>query len=477
MEGAQRGTVEWKGKAKHMSNDSTEAIQGAGSATSTSLTAAASVLKEGEAQTPIKRDSAAEVMVASMIGTAIEFYDNYCYSIAAASYFGLIFFTDVAKSDPFLATLLAFVTFSVSFLARPFGSLLFGHFGDRLGRKKTLVAALLMMGIATFCVGLLPGYDVLGPVSVLLLCVCRACQGLGLAGEWSGAALVATENAPANKRALYGSFPNLGAPIGFFCAYGVNLLLGLTLSQEAMISWGWRIPFLLSCLLIVVGLVVRARMSETPVYQKAAAENRTTKTPLRDLCHHWRRVILGTAIMSITYTLFYVLGTWSLSYGVSTLGFSQQEYLGMQLVSVFFFAAFVLVGCLSADKFGRKPLLLVGNACTLVFSLVAPLLLGGNDMVLVMVFLCVGFCCMGTIFGPCGSYLPELFPAKVRYSGAGLSYNLAAIAGGAFAPTIASALVMNFGIQALGWYMGGMALIALIALLFFRESKDVDFEQ
>ena len=469
--------MEWKGKAKHMSNDSTEAIQGAGSATSTSLTAAASVLKEGEAQTPIKRDSAAEVMVASMIGTAIEFYDNYCYSIAAASYFGLIFFTDVAKSDPFLATLLAFVTFSVSFLARPFGSLLFGHFGDRLGRKKTLVAALLMMGIATFCVGLLPGYDVLGPVSVLLLCVCRACQGLGLAGEWSGAALVATENAPANKRALYGSFPNLGAPIGFFCAYGVNLLLGLTLSQEAMISWGWRIPFLLSCLLIVVGLVVRARMSETPVYQKAAAENRTTKTPLRDLCHHWRRVILGTAIMSITYTLFYVLGTWSLSYGVSTLGFSQQEYLGMQLVSVFFFAAFVLVGCLSADKFGRKPLLLVGNACTLVFSLVAPLLLGGNDMVLVMVFLCVGFCCMGTIFGPCGSYLPELFPAKVRYSGAGLSYNLAAIAGGAFAPTIASALVMNFGIQALGWYMGGMALIALIALLFFRESKDVDFEQ
>ena len=477
MEGAQRGTVEWKGKAKHMSNDSTEAIQGAGSTTSTSLTAAASVLKEGEAQTPIKRDSAAEVMVASMIGTAIEFYDNYCYSIAAASYFGLIFFTDVAKSDPFLATLLAFVTFSVSFLARPFGSLLFGHFGDRMGRKKTLVAALLMMGIATFCVGLLPGYDVLGPVSVLLLCVCRACQGLGLAGEWSGAALVATENAPANKRALYGSFPNLGAPIGFFCAYGVNLLLGLTLSQEAMISWGWRIPFLLSCLLIVVGLVVRARMSETPVYQKAAAENRTTKTPLRDLCHHWRRVILGTAIMSITYTLFYVLGTWSLSYGVSTLGFSQQEYLGMQLVSVFFFAAFVLVGCLSADKFGRKPLLLVGNACTLVFSLVAPVLLGGNDMVLVMVFLCVGFCCMGTIFGPCGSYLPELFPAKVRYSGAGLSYNLAAIAGGAFAPTIASALVMNFGIQALGWYMGGMALIALIALLFFRESKDVDFEQ
>ena len=429
------------------------------------------------AKPQVKRDSTLEVMVASMIGTAIEFYDNYCYSIAAASYFGLIFFTEVAKSDPVLATLLAFVTFAVSFLARPFGSLLFGHFGDRLGRKKTLVAALMLMGTATFCVGLLPGYDVLGPAAVVLLCVCRACQGLGLAGEWSGAALVATENAPADKRALFGSFPNLGAPIGFFCAYGVNLLLDTLLPADAMVAWGWRVPFLLSCLLVIVGLVVRMRMSETPVFQKAAAENRTTKTPLRDLVHHWRRLVLGTCTMSITYTLFYVLGTWSLSYGVSTLGFSQQQYLGMQMISVFFFAGFILVGCLTADKRGRKPVLVVGNVCTVLFALVAPMLLAAHSVLSVMVFLCVGFACMGTIFGPCGSYLPELFPAKVRYSGAGLSYNLAAITGGAFAPTIASALVMNFGIQSLGWYLGGMALVALVALAFFRESKDVDFEQ
>ena len=202
------------------------------------------------------RDSVLEVMAASMIGTAIEFYDNYCYSIAAASYFGLVFFTSVAKQNPFLATLLSFVTFAVSFLARPFGSLLFGHFGDKLGRKRTLVAALLMMGISTFVVGLLPGYEVLGPMAVVLLCVCRACQGLGLAGEWSGAALVATENAPADKRALWGSFPNLGAPIGFFFAYGVNLLLETNLSEETMVAWGWRIPFLLSAVLVVVGLLL-----------------------------------------------------------------------------------------------------------------------------------------------------------------------------------------------------------------------------
>ena len=264
---------------------------------------------------------------------------------------------------------------------------------------------------------------------------------------------------------------------GFFCAYGINLVLGMTLGQQAMAAWGWRIPFLLSAVLVIVGLIVRARMSETPVYQKAAAENRTTKTPLRDLCHYWRQVVPGTCIMSITYTLFYVLGTWSLSYGIQTLGFTQQEYLGLELVSVFFFAAFVLVGCLGADKYGRKPLLFIGNACTLIFALIAPSFLTGHNAVFILLFLCIGFACMGTIFGPCGSYLPELFPAKVRYSGSGLSYNLAAITGGAFAPTIASALVINYGIQAVGWYMAGMAAIALIALFFFRESKHVEFDE
>ena len=442
-----------------------------------SSTATASALPFGAEPQEKKKNSTAEVVAASMVGTAIEFYDNYCYSIAAASYFGLIFFTDVAKSNPVLATLLAFVTFAVSFLARPFGSLLFGHFGDKLGRKKTLVAALMMMGIATFVVGLLPGYDVLGPASVVLLCACRAFQGVGLAGEWSGAALVATENAPKSKRALYGSFPNLGAPIGVFCAYGVNLVLDTVLTTDQMVAFGWRIPFLLSIFLVVVGLVVRLRMAETPVFQKAAAEDRVSKTPLLDLRHHWKRVVLGTCAVSITYTLFYLLGTWSLSYGVSTLGFSQPQYLGFELVAVFFFAAFIVVGCLCADRRGRKPVLVVATAATLVFGLVSPLLLGSGTVAGVMAFLCVGFVCMGAVFGPCGSYLPELFPANVRYSGAGLSYNLAAIVGGAFAPTIASALVMNFGLGAGGLYLAGMAVVSLVALAFFKESRDMDYER
>lgn len=424
-----------------------------------------------------ERDSVAEVMGASMVGTAIEFYDNYCYSIAAASYFGTIFFTDVAKSDPLLATIMAFVTFAVSFIARPFGSLLFGHFGDKLGRKKTLVVALMMMGIATFTVGLLPGYEQLGTLAVVLLCVCRACQGIGLAGEWSGAALVATENAPAGKRALFGSFPNMGAPIGFFLAYGINLLLDTTLSSDVMVAWGWRIPFLLSAVLVVVGLVIRLRMSETPVFKKAAAENRTTRTPLRDLRHYWKQVVLGMCAISVTYTLFYSLGTWSLAYGVKSLGFSQSQYLAMELFAVLFFAAFIMVGCFSADRFGRKRTLYTATAAMLVFSAVCPqLLTGTQNFAGVLAFLCVGFSIMGALFGPCGAYLPELFPAKVRYSGSGLAYNLAAVTGGAFAPTIATALVTSFGIQALGWYLGAMAAIALVALYFIKESKDVDYE-
>lgn len=424
-----------------------------------------------------ERDSVAEVMGASMVGTAIEFYDNYCYSIAAASYFGTIFFTDVAKSDPLLATIMAFVTFAVSFIARPFGSLLFGHFGDKLGRKKTLVVALMMMGIATFTVGLLPGYEQLGALAVVLLCVCRACQGIGLAGEWSGAALVATENAPAGKRAIFGAFPNMGAPIGFFLAYGINLLLDTNLSSDVMVAWGWRIPFLLSAVLVIVGLVIRLRMSETPVFKKAVEENRTTRTPLRDLRHYWKQVVLGMCAISVTYTLFYSLGTWSLAYGVKSLGFTQSQYLSMELFAVLFFAAFIVVGCLSADRFGRKRTLYTATAAMLVFSLVCPqLLTGTQNFAGVLAFLCVGFSIMGALFGPCGAYLPELFPAKVRYSGSGLAYNLAAVTGGAFAPTIATALVTSFGIQALGWYLGIMAVIALVALYFIKESKDVDYE-
>ncbi|MBT1173722.1 MHS family MFS transporter [Bifidobacterium sp. MA2] len=428
--------------------------------------------------TKVKKDSVPEIIAASMVGTAIEFYDNYCYSIASASYFGAIFFPAATKANPAIGTMLAFLTFAVSFLARPFGSMLFGHFGDKIGRKTTLVVALMTMGISTFLVGCLPGYDQFGIYAIIILCLCRACQGVGLAGEWSGAALVATENAPAHKRALYGSFPNLGAPIGFFCAYGLNLLLDTTLGPDKMQAWGWRIPFLCSAVLVIIGLYVRLRMTETPIFRKAVANDRVVKHPLRALVPYWKEVLLGTFAMGITYTLFYVLGTWSLSYGVKVMqpAFTQNEYLAMQMTSVVFFAIFILISCIYSDRIGRKKVLITTTALTLVFSLFAMNLLHHN-VVTVMIFLCVGFALMGCLFGPCGAYLPELFPTNVRYSGAGLSYNLAAILGGAFAPTIATALVQATGsVVSVGWYMAIMAALALIALFLIKESKDKDYE-
>ena len=427
---------------------------------------------------PVKKDSVPEIIAASMVGTAIEFYDNYCYSIASASYFGAIFFPAATKANPAIGTMLAFLTFAVSFLARPFGSMLFGHFGDKIGRKTTLVVALMTMGISTFLVGCLPSYDQFGIFAIIILCICRACQGVGLAGEWSGAALVATENAPANKRALYGSFPNLGAPIGFFCAYGLNLLLDSTLGPDKMQAWGWRIPFLCSAVLVAIGLYVRLRMTETPIFRKAVENDRVVKHPLRALVPYWKEVLLGTFAMGITYTLFYVLGTWSLSYGVKVMkpAFTQNEYLAMQMTSVVFFAIFILISCIYSDRIGRKKVLITTTALTLVFSLFAMNLLQHNVLT-VMIFLCVGFALMGGLFGPCGAYLPELFPTNVRYSGAGLSYNLAAILGGAFAPSIATALVQATGsVVSVGWYMAIMAALALVALFLIKESKNKDYE-
>lgn len=439
---------------------------------STALTSSAVDAPAGK---PVERDSVGEIISASMVGTAIEFYDNYCYSIAAATYFSAVFFP---KSNPVVGTLQSLLTFAISFLARPFGSLIFGHFGDKLGRKQTLVVALLVMGTSTFVVGLLPGYEKIGIWSVVLLCLCRMCQGLGLAGEWSGAALVATENAPAHRRALYGAFPNLGAPIGFLLSYGLNLILTSVFSQQQMQDWGWRLPFLLSAVLVIVGLYVRTHMRETPVYRKASQEQRTAHHPLLELRHYWKNVLLGTCAMGITYTLFYILGTWSLSYGVKNLGFTQHEYLFMQVFSVLFFAGFIILSCLRADAVGRKRALMAVTAATLVFSFVAPGLLSGQrNFVGALLFLCVGFMLMGSLFGPCGAYLPEMFPMKVRYSGAGFSYNLAAILGGAFAPTIATWLVGNYGIWSLGWYLAAMSALALVALAAFTESKDVDFER
>ena len=439
----------------------------------------------GKAQAMV-RDSVKTVIAASMVGTAIEFYDFYAYGTAAANYFPKVFFGDT--TNPTVALLASLLTFAIAFIARPLGSLVFGHFGDRMGRKTTLVVSLLTMGIATFLIGCLPTYNQWGVAAVAVLCLCRFVQGIGLGGEWSGAALVATENAPEDKRALYGSFPELGAPIGFFLSNGTYFLLDTFNDNDAMLAWGWRVPFLLSSILVIVGLVVRVQMEETPIFRMAQEQKKVVKSPLTEVFKKsWKEVIQATFLVAVTYTLFYTLATWSLAWGTKTveqgggnLGFSNREYLLMLMIAVCVFAAFIIISCVNADKFGRKRVIVISSCCLVAFALLFPFLLdpsvvGQRNFAANLLFLCIGFALMGTAFGPIGAFLPELFDANVRYSGSGIGYNLAAIVGAAFVPTIATWLSHHWGVHSVGLYLGVMALCCLIAVLSCKETKNVDF--
>ena len=439
----------------------------------------------GKAQAMV-RDSVKTVIAASMVGTAIEFYDFYAYGTAAANYFPKVFFGDT--TNPTVALLASLLTFAIAFIARPLGSLVCGHFADRMGRKTTLVVSLLTMGIATFLIGCLPTYNQWGVAAVAVLCLCRFVQGIGLGGEWSGAALVATENAPEDKRALYGSFPELGAPIGFFLSNGTYFLLETFNDNDAMLAWGWRVPFLLSSILVIVGLVVRVQMEETPIFRMAQEQKKVVKSPLTEVFKKsWKEVIQATFLVAVTYTLFYTLATWSLAWGTKTveqgggnLGFTNQEYLLMLMIAVCVFAAFIVISCVNADKFGRKRVIIISSCCLIAFALLFPFLLdpavvGQRNFATNLLFLCIGFALMGTAFGPIGAFLPELFDANVRYSGSGIGYNLAAIVGAAFVPTIATWLSHHWGVHSVGLYLGVMALCCLIAVLSCKETKNVDF--
>ncbi|MBT1176969.1 MHS family MFS transporter [Bifidobacterium callimiconis] len=432
------------------------------------------------------RDSVKTVIAASMVGTAIEFYDFYAYGTAAANYFPHIFFSD--KANPTVALLMSLLTFAIAFIARPLGSLVFGHFGDRMGRKTTLVVSLMTMGIGTFLIGCLPTYNTWGIAAVALLCLLRFIQGIGLGGEWSGAALVATENAPEDKRALYGSFPELGAPIGFFLSNGTYFVLESFNDSDAMLAWGWRVPFLLSAILVIIGLVVRVHMEETPIFRLAQEQKKVVKSPLTEVFRKsWKQVLQATFLVAVTYTLFYTLATWSLAWGTKekgegggSLGFTNQEYLLMLMIAICVFAAFIVISCVNADKFGRKRVIITSSVLLVVFAALFPFLLNGEivgqrNFVANMAFLCIGFALMGTAFGPIGAFLPELFDANVRYSGSGIGYNLAAIVGAAFVPTIATWLSSHWGVHSVGIYLGVMALCCLVAVLSCHETKNVDF--
>ncbi|WP_058910485.1 MFS transporter [Entomohabitans teleogrylli] len=432
----------------------------------------ATTLDTDAIQPPV--NSRGKVVIASLIGTAIEFFDFYIYATAAVIVFPHIFFP---QGDPTAATLQSLATFAIAFVARPIGSALFGHFGDRVGRKVTLVASLLTMGVSTVLIGLLPGYETIGIFAPLLLALARFGQGLGLGGEWGGAALLATENAPAHKRALYGSFPQLGAPIGFFFANGTFLLLSWLLSEEQFMTWGWRVPFILSAALVIIGLYVRVSLHETPVFARIAQAGKQVKIPLGTLLtKHLRATVLGTFIMLATYTLFYIMTVYSMTFSTAAvphgLGFSRNSVLWMLMMAVIGFGVMVPVSGYLADIYGRRKCMLVITSLILVFALfIFPPLLGSGNQGLVMAYLLIGLSLMGLTFGPMGALLPELFPTEVRYTGASFSYNVASILGASVAPYIATWLQANYGLFWVGVYLATMAAITLIAVFCTRETR------
>ena len=432
------------------------------------------------------RNDPFKVALASMVGTAIEFFDYYIYAAAAVLVFNTQFFH---SGDQLSDDLLSLSTLALAFFARPIGSALFGHFGDKIGRKKTLVASLVLMGGSTVIIGLLPTYSQIGIWAPILLCICRVGQGIGLGGEWGGAALVATENAPEGKRAWYGTFPQLGAPIGLFVANATFFLVSYFWGQQALVEWAWRIPFVSSLALVLVGLYVRLTLHESHVFVEAEEKGKKLKAPVSVVfTKHFKPMVIGTFIMVATYSLFYIMTAFAQAYSRTPatlseagypmgLGIPANTFTGLLLISAIVFAIFISISGLYADKIGRRKWLIWTTVSILIFALCMPLFLGNGTPTSVFAFLVIGMALMGMTFGPMAALLPELFPTEVRYSGASLAYNIASIIGATIAAMISLKINALYGLMGVGIYLAINAFLTLLALLASKETKNVDLTQ
>ncbi len=418
---------------------------------------------------------ARRILIASLIGTTIEFFDFYIYATAAVLVFPKLFFP--AGNDS-AARLESLATFALAFFARPLGAAIFGHFGDRKGRKATLVAALMTMGPSTVAIGLLPGYTSIGILAPILLALFRFGQGLGLGGEWGGAVLLATENAPPGKKAWYGMFPQLGAPIGFLCSSAIFLILSKTLSDQQFISFGWRIPFIASALLVWVGLYVRLKISETPDFIKIIEKNERVKVPVAEVfLKHTKTIVLGTFATVTTFLLFYLMTVFTISWGTTQFHYSRTAFLIAQMISMLFFAFSIPLSAILADKYGRAKVLIITTILIFGYGLVfAPLFVAGNWS-LTVTFLALGMFLMGLTYGPTGTTLAGIFPASVRYTGSSLAFTLAGIIGASPAPVLATKLASIYQMSYVGYYLSFAALITLIALIAVRSKLSASESQ
>lgn len=411
-----------------------------------------------------------QILFASLVGTAVEFFDFYIYATAAVLVFPKLFFP---ATDPATSVLASLATFGIAFLARPIGSALFGHFGDRIGRKRTLVLALSTMGLSTFLIGVLPGYAAIGIAAPVLLALCRFGQGIGLGGEWGGAVLLAVENAPPARRALYGMFPQLGAPVGFLLSGGVFLLLSRGLTDAQFFAFGWRLPFLASAALVLLGLYVRLAITETPVFQAAQQRREQVAVPmLAVLRHHVGKVVAGVMVCLATFVLFYLMTVFALSWGTTALRYDRATFLVLQLIGVLFFAVTIPISAWIAER-GRKPVMIAVTIAIGIFGLgMAPLFAAGATGALAM--MCLGLALMGVTYGPLGTVVSELFPTPVRYTGSSLAFSLAGILGASLAPYIATWLAEKYGLQYVGYYLTASAVVTLAGLMMIRETKGDD---
>jgi metabolite-proton symporter len=420
-----------------------------------------------------RENSVKKVAFASFIGTAIEYYDFYIYGTAAALVFGTVFFPEFS---PLAGTLASFATFGVAFFARPLGAAVFGHYGDKVGRKSMLIFSLLLMGFSTFLVGLLPGYAVIGVAAPLLLVVLRFAQGVGLGGEWGGAVLMAAEHAPPEKRGFYASWPQMGPPAGFLLSSGVFLLFSAALTEEQFAAWGWRVPFLLSIVLIGVGLFVRAKIAETPAFARVMESNTEARVPLLDVMRtHPKRLALASCAGIVVFTFFFVATTFGLSYGTSELGLSSTTMLYCTMIAIVFMGAGILVFAAASDRVGRRRLSLASTAFLGLWAFPMFWLINTANPVLITLALSVGMIAFSMIYGPLAAYFSELFGTRVRYSGAALSYALAGILGGSVAPLVATQLLAWTGASwSISLYVFSMAVVSFLAILALSETHGTD---